>query len=185
MVLFYHSKTWYQLSFITIYPCKWTTIVGPTCCKLWDCSSPIQLYTVQLYTAGFGLNWTCKLAVTRSIMTCSWLYNLQDFPLVFVIIFLTIPPQQVMAPGILQPGAIEAELSWTTGGSNNAPPSETQQQLRHQLVHRDAAIVATENMTQDAHLRIVRQTGSSKNTKQHAIRCDSIYIDVDDGQQTV
>ena len=55
-----------------------------------------------------------------------------------------------MAPEILQPGAIEAESSRTTGASNNAPPGETQQQRRHHLVHRDAAIVATENMTLDA-----------------------------------
>jgi len=48
-----------------------------------------------------------------------------------VIIFLTIPQQQVMAPEIVQPGAIEAELSRTTGASNNAPPGETQQQRRH------------------------------------------------------
>ena len=68
-----------------------------------------------------------------------------------MIIFLTIPQQQVMAPETLQPGAIGAESSRMTGASNNAPPGETQQQRRHQLVHRDAAIVATEYVTQDAH----------------------------------
>jgi len=78
-----------------------------------------------------------------------------------VIIFLTIQPQQVMAPEILQPGAIEAELSRTTGASNNTPPGETQQQRRHKLVHRNAAIVATKNKTQDGLLKIVRRTGSS------------------------
>jgi len=76
-----------------------------------------------------------------------------------------------MAPGILQPGAIEAESSRTTGGSNDSPPGETQQQRRHQLVHRDAAIVATENRTQDAHVTIVCKTGSSRNKEQHAIGC--------------
>jgi len=45
-----------------------------------------------------------------------------------VIIFLTIQQQQVMAPEILQPGAIEAELSQTTRASKNAPPRETQEQ---------------------------------------------------------
>jgi len=90
-----------------------------------------------------------------------------------------------MAPRMLQPGAIEAKSSRTTGASNNAPPSETQQQGRHQLVHRDAAIVATENMTQDAHLRLVGKTGRCRNTKQHAIGCESVHIDVDDGQLTV
>ena len=90
-----------------------------------------------------------------------------------------------MVPDILQPGVIEAESSRTTGASNNVPPSETQQQRRQRLVHRDAAIVASKNMTQEAHFKIVRKTGSSKNMKQHAIGCKSIQIDVDDGQLTV
>ena len=72
-----------------------------------------------------------------------------------------------------------------TGSSNNAPPSEPQQQRRHQLVHRDTAIVATKNMNQDVHLKLVRKTGTSINEKQHAIECESIYIHVDDGQLTV
>jgi len=79
-----------------------------------------------------------------------------------LIIFLTIPQYKVMAPEIVQPGEIETESSQTTGASNNAPPSETQQQRRHQLVHRDAAIVATQNMTHDAKLKIVCKTASSK-----------------------
>jgi len=175
----------YQLSFITIYPWKQSNNIGSTYCKWRDCWNPLRLYPVQLYTAGFSLNWRCKLAVTHSILTCSWLYNLQDFPLLFVIIFLTIPQQHVMAPEILQPGVIEAELSQMTGASNNAPPCETQQQPRHQLVHCDAAIVATNNMTHDARLKIVRKIRSSKNEKQHAIGCESIHIDVDDDQLTV
>jgi len=104
---------------------------------------------LQLYAAGFSLNWKCKLAVTHSILTCSSLYNLQHFPLLFVIIFLTFLQQQAMAPETLPPDAIGAELSRTTGASRNAPLGETQLQPRHQLVHRDAAIVATENITQD------------------------------------
>ena len=94
---------------------------------LWN---PLQPYAVQLYTAGFRLNCRCLLAVTCSIWTCSWLYNLPDFPLLFVIIFLTIPQQQVMAAGILQPGGNDAESSQTTGASNNAPPGQTQRQRR-------------------------------------------------------
>jgi len=87
-----------------------------------------------------------------------------------VIIFLTIPQQQVMVPEIFQPGEVEAESSRMTATPNNAPPGETQQQHTHQLVHRDAATVATENMTQDAHLIILRETRNSKNKKHHAIR---------------
>ena len=63
--------------------------------------------------------------------------------------------QQVMALELLQPGAIEAESSHTTGALNNEPPVGTNQQCRHQSVYRDAAIVATETMTQDAHFKIV------------------------------
>jgi len=90
-----------------------------------------------------------------------------------------------MAPEILPPGAIEAESSRMTGASNNAPPSEAKQQPRHQVFHRDAAIEATDNMTQDANLKIVRKTRSSKDEKLHAIACESIDIEVDDGQLTV
>jgi len=86
-----------------------------------------------------------------------------------VIIFLTIPQQQVVASETLQPGAIEAKSSRTTGASTNAPPRETQQQCRHQLVHCNSAIVATKTMTQAAQLKTVRKTGSSNNKKQYAI----------------
>jgi len=99
-----------------------------------------------------------KLAVTHSILTCSSLYNLQDNPLLFVIIFLTFPQQQVMPPETLQPGVIGAESSRTTGSSSNVPPGERQQQRRQQLVHSDTAIVPTGNMNQDAHLTTVRKT---------------------------
>ena len=90
-----------------------------------------------------------------------------------------------MAAETLQPGAIGAESSRTTGASTNAPPGETQQQRRHQLVYHDTAIVATDNMTQNAHFKTVRKTRSSKNKKQHAIGCESIHINVDDGQLTI
>jgi len=87
-----------------------------------------------------------------------------------------------MAPETLPPGAIGAGSSRTTGASRNAPLGETQLQRIHQLVHRDAEIVATENMTQDAHLKNVRKTGSSNNKKQHAIGYESIHICVNNGQ---
>jgi len=90
-----------------------------------------------------------------------------------------------MAPETLPPGAIGDESSRTTGTSCNAPLGESQQQHRHHLVHRDAAIVATENMTQDAYLKKVRKTGSSKNKKQDAIGCESIHICVNDGQLNI
>jgi len=56
--------------------------------------------------------------------------------------------------------------------SSNAPLAEAQQQRRHQLVHRDTAIAATENMAQDADLKMVCKTGRSNNRQQHAIECE-------------
>jgi hypothetical protein len=40
-------------------------------------------------------------------------------------------------------------------------------------------------MTMDAHLKIVRKTGSSKNKKQHPIQCEYIHVKVNDGQLMV
>jgi len=68
-----------------------------------------------------------------------------------------------MAPQTPQPAVIQSESSRTAGASSNAPLAETQLQRRHQLVHGDAAIAATENMAQDAHLKKVRKTGRSNN----------------------
>jgi hypothetical protein len=44
--------------------------------------------------------------------------------------------------------------------------------------------VATQNMTQDAYLKIIHKTGISKNKKQHTIGCEYIHIAVNDGQLT-
>jgi hypothetical protein len=98
----------------------------------------------QLYAARFSVNCTCKFAVTHSILTFSLLYDLQHFPLLFVIIFLTIQQQQI--------------------------------------VYRKAASEVSDNMTQTAHSETVPKSGSSKNQTEHAIRCESIHITVDDCQ---
>jgi len=66
-----------------------------------------------------------------------------------------------MAPQIPWPGVIQSESSGTMGDSPNAPLAETQLKCRHQLVHCDAAIAATKNMAQDAHLKKVRKTGAA------------------------
>jgi len=52
------------------------------------------------------------------------------------------------------------------------------------LIHRNAANAATENMTQDAHLKIVPQTRNSKHQKQHAIGYEYIHIAVNSHQLT-
>jgi len=57
------------------------------------------------------------------------------------------------------------------GASSNAPLAETQLQCRHQLVNRDAAIAATENMAHEAHLKKLCKTGRSYNRLRHAIGC--------------
>jgi len=95
-----------------------------------------------------------------------------------MIIFPTFPQQQVMAPQTVQPVGIGAKSSRTTGASTNAPPGERLQRSRHQLVHRDAAIAATDNMTQDSHSKTVGKPGSSMNMKQHAIGCESMHLNV-------
>ena len=84
-----------------------------------------------------------------------------------------------MAPQIPQPGMSESESHRTTGGSSTMSPAETQLQHSHHLVHCDAAIAATENMTPDPQLRNVRKTRSSKNAMQHVIRCAHRRIVVD------
>jgi len=76
-----------------------------------------------------------------------------------------------MAEQTPQPCAIGSESSQTTGASSKAPPAETQQHYRQQLVHCNAAIGDIKNMKQDAHLKILCESGGTKNTKQHAIGC--------------
>jgi hypothetical protein len=60
-----------------------------------------------------------------------------------------------------------------------------QQERRHQLVHRQAADAATKHMTKDAHLKIVRKTGSSRTKKQHAVGCEYLHTAVNGSQLTV
>jgi len=70
------------------------------------------------------------------------------------------------------------------GATNNTELLGTQQERRHKLVHRNAANVATKHTTQDAHFKIVRKTGSSRNKKQHAFGGKYILIVANGGQLT-
>jgi len=83
------------------------------------------------------------------------------------------------------PGESRSNTGRLAGTTSNTEILGTQQKRRHKLVHRDAANVATKHMTQDAHLKIVRKTGSSKNKKQHAVGCQYILIEANGGQLTV
>jgi hypothetical protein len=90
-----------------------------------------------------------------------------------------------MTPQTPQLGVIESETSRMTVTSSNAPLAETQHQPRYQLVRRNAAIAATENMTQDAIFKNVRQTGRSNDRKQQTCGCASHKIDIQGGQLTI
>jgi len=83
------------------------------------------------------------------------------------------------------PGESGSYTGSLVGATSNMAILGTQQQRRHKLVHRDDANVATKHMNQDAHLKIVRKTGSSKNKNQHAVRCEFIFIKANGGQLTV
>ena len=70
-----------------------------------------------------------------------------------------------MATQTPQRGENGTEPGGSTGITLNTSLSATQQECSHELVHRNAAIVATKNMTQEAHWKIVHKTRSSKNKK--------------------
>jgi len=112
-------------------------------------------------------------------LTSTYLYIAQDFPLLFIFIFLTIPQHQVLATQISQTAVIGSESSQITGASSHASSAETQQQHRHQFVHHNTAIAATENMTHNTHVKMVSYNGHRKMNKQHAIRCELLQIQQD------
>jgi len=83
------------------------------------------------------------------------------------------------------PGESGSNTSRLAGTTSNTGILGTQRQRRHNLVHRDAANAATKHMAQDAHLKIIHKTGSSKNKKHHAAGCEYIHIEANGGQLTV
>jgi len=83
-----------------------------------------------------------------------------------------------------EPGQSGSKSSGLAGASINTSLIGTQQERRHQWVHRDTANEATKNMTHDAHLKIIRKTGSSTNKKQHAVGCEFIHSLVNGHQLT-
>jgi hypothetical protein len=127
---------------------------------------------------------TCKLKVIHSFVTCSLLYIPPDFPL-FVIIFLTFSTTASHCPQMPRQGVIDSESSRILGTSSHSHLAETQQHRRHQLLHRDTAIAAAENMAQDAHLNTVRTTGRSNNGQQHPSGCEQLHIAMEGGQLAI
>jgi len=81
------------------------------------------------------------------------------------------------------------ESGWNYGPLAGAPSNMgilgTQQELRYKLVHHDAPNAATKHIFQDAHVKIVCKTGSSKNANQHAVGCEYIHNEVNGCQLTV
>jgi len=67
---------------------------------------------------------------------------------------------------------MQYESSRMTGASLDSPLAAAQQQSRHQLVHCDAKIAVTENMTLDGNSKQLCQTGHSNNGEQYATRCE-------------
>jgi len=57
----------------------------------------------------------------------------------------------------------------------------TQQERRHKVVHHNAADAATKHTTQNAHLKMVRKTWSSKNMNQHDVGYEYIHIEAKGG----
>ena len=137
------------------------------------------------------------LAVTHFILTWSQVYILQDFQLLFNIIFLmtshfislssssALPPEQIMAQQTHQEGTSGSESSKMMGASSTTWPTETQLQCRHHIVQGDAANAATKNMTQHAEFKMFRKTRCSNDEKQHLIRYEYIHSEVDVRQLTI
>jgi len=96
-----------------------------------------------------------------------------------------LPHQPIMDTQRPQPGESGSKSSWLVGTTSTMSLIGTQQQLRHQLVPRDTANATTKHMTRDPHLKIVRQTGRSKNQKQRALGCENIHIEVNGHQLTI
>ena len=96
-----------------------------------------------------------------------------------------IPHQHIMETQPPQPALSRSKSSRFAGDTLNMSLIGTQQESRHHLVHRDVADAATRNMTQDAHLTIIRKTGSSKNKQTQTVGCNYIHIVVNSRQLIV
>jgi hypothetical protein len=83
------------------------------------------------------------------------------------------------------PGESGSNTGRLAGATSNTEILSTQQERRIKFDHRDTADAATKHMTQDAHLNIVRNTGSGRNKKHHAVGCDIIHTNEIGGQLTV
>jgi len=90
-----------------------------------------------------------------------------------------------MATETPQQGESGSEWNRSMGGSSNVTLAGPQQHHGHLLAHWEAANAASNSMTQDAHLKLIHKTGSSKNNKQHAIGCEYGHIAETSCQPTI
>jgi len=81
-----------------------------------------------------------------------------------------------------QRGSKQCQLA---GTSSNTSLICTQQECRHQLVHHDAGNAATNIITPDRQLKIIRKTECSTNRKEYSLGCKFIHTVVNSGQLTV
>jgi len=140
---------------------------------------------VQPYAAGFLMSTMCKLAVNYAIVTWSSLYIPQDFPLLFVIIFLSYCRKvnqdyrntsawwEWIRNEPIDRLFIQCSTRWHTATQQTpfSPPQSWQ------CNHR--------NYDSGCTFQIVCKTGSSKNKMQCAIGCEHIHIEVNGHQLTV
>jgi len=96
-----------------------------------------------------------------------------------------IPHQNIMETHPSQPAVSGSISSWLAGDTSNTSLFGTQQECRYQLVHCDTADAACRNMTQEAQLQIVCETGSTKNKQQHTVGCEYMHIMLYGRQSTV
>ena len=96
-----------------------------------------------------------------------------------------IPHQHIVETQPPQPAASRSKSSRPAGDTSNMSLIATQQEHRHQLVHRNAADAATRNMTHDAHVQIISKIWCSSNKQQHAVGCKWMYNVVMGHQLTV
>jgi hypothetical protein len=93
-----------------------------------------------------------------------------------------IPDQYITETETPPAGNSGSNTGRLAGATSNTEILGTQYERRHKFVHHDAADAATKHMNQDAHLKIVRKTGSSKNNQQHAVGCEYIHIEANGSQ---
>jgi len=159
-----------QLSFTSMYPCKQTNKHHRT--DLLQIAGPLESPAPRSDRQK-DIPW---------VEHASWQSFIPLWPVAYYIFLRTFhfslsssspfPQPQDMAQQAPPPGVIQSESNRTSGPLPNAPLAETKPQRRHQLVHRDAAIAATEIIALDAHLNMLRKTRHSYNTQQHAIGCE-------------